>query len=304
MRYMGLDLNLLVVFQAILEQQSVSGAAAKLAVTQPAASNALQRLRRYFDDDLFMPAGARMIPTKLAIELAGPVQTLLADANTLITTSKPFDPMTADRTFVLSASDHVTDTLIGPALNRIFEQAPNIRIELAPLSEDQWAALAGGIVDLHILPREFSAPDQITVPLFRDRYAVLCDPSNTAVRDGMSQDELRTFRIVAALMTTVRRMRGGFAPQVSARLMDRASVITKHFAQIPSLIVGSDRIAVMPYQQVRLICESYPLVYREMAEGAPDLDMVLQIDKSREKDAGLRWLIGILTEQVEASVRD
>ncbi len=296
MRFMGFDLNLLVVFRALMEHRSVTETARNLHLTQPAVSNALGRLRQYFGDDLFVPAGNRMVPTELAERLSGPVRTLLADAGGLLTAAQPFAPESSDRTFVVSASDHVVDTVFAAAIESILGQAPGIRIDLLPLREDQWGALESGEIDLHVLPREFSAPDHPVFPLFMDDYVVLSDRANADVVDGMPLEELRRFPVTAALMGVPRKMRGGFSPQVSARLIDRASVTVRQFSQLPQLIEGSQRIAVVPRHLARNFCRRFDLNVTEIGGDTPALDMVAQVNRGRANDTGLRWLIGLLVQ--------
>ena len=296
MRFMGFDLNLLVVFRALMEHRSVTETARNLHLTQPAVSNALGRLRQYFGDDLFVPAGNRMVPTELAERLSGPVRTLLADAGGLLTAAQPFAPESSDRTFVVSASDHVVDTVFAAAIESILGQAPGIRIDLLPLREDQWGALESGEIDLHVLPREFSAPDHPVFPLFMDDYVVLSDRANADVVDGMPLEELRRFPVTAALMGVPRKMRGGFSPQVSARLIDRASVTVRQFSQLPQLIEGSERIAVVPRHLARNFCRRFDLKVTEIGGDTPALDMVAQVNRGRANDTGLRWLIGLLVQ--------
>ena len=302
MRFMGFDLNLLVVFRAMMEHRSVTETARNLHLTQPAVSNALGRLRQYFDDELFVSAGNRMVPTELAERLSGPVRALLADAGGLLTAAQPFAPESSDRTFVVSASDHVVDTVFAGAIEAILGRAPGIRIDLLPLREDQWGALESGEVDLHILPREFSAPDHPVYPLFMDDYVVLSDSSNAAAVDGMTQEELRGFQVVAALMGVPRKMRGGFSPQVSARLIDRACVTVRQFSQLPQLIEGSERIAVVPRLLAGNICRRFDLKVSEIGSETPRLDMVAQVNRRRANDSGLKWLVGHLV-QAASSLR-
>jgi len=296
MRFMGFDLNLLVVFKALMENRSVTETARHLNLTQPAVSNALGRLRQYFDDDLFVSSGNRMVPTELAERLSGPVRALLADAAGLLTTAKPFDPGNSDRTFIVSASDHVVDTVFANAIEGLLARAPGIRIDLLPLREDQWGALESGEIDLHVLPREFSAPDHPVFPLFEDSYVTLSDRNNLAVTDGMTIDDLRSFQIVGALMGMPRKMRGGFAPQVNARLIDRASVTVRQFSQLPHMIEGSQRIAVVPRRLARSICRRFDLKFSEIGGNTPRLDMVAQVNRGRINDTGLKWLVGHLIE--------
>src|SRR4051812_4555036 len=104
MRFERLDLNLLVAFDALIEDRSVSMAAKRLFLSQPALSGALNRLRDFFGDELLVPSGRQMIPTPKAEELRGPVREALMLIRSRITTPSTFDPATADRLFSLAAS--------------------------------------------------------------------------------------------------------------------------------------------------------------------------------------------------------
>lgn len=304
MRFMGLDLNLLVIFQAMMDNRSVTYTSRQLNLTQPAVSNALQRLRQYFKDDLFVMSGNRMLPTALAERLAAPTKALLTDAGALLTAARPFEPGTSDRTFVIGTSDHVTDTVIAGALNAVFAEAPTIRLDIVPLVEDQWSVLDTGEVDLHVLPYEFAPPDQPTFELYSDRYVVLCDRENHSVQAGMTPEELRSFRIIGALMGVPRKMRGGFAPQMTARLIDQASLTVKQFSQLPFMLEGSDRIAIVPRSQALMFCKRFKLAFCELGGEVPHLRMVAQVNRARESDAGLAWLIDKFVKAASAIQTD
>src|SRR5215831_9721072 len=107
MRFNGLDLNLLLAFQVLLEERNVTRAARRLNISQPAMSAALSRLREYFQDDILTVQGKQMHPTAQAESLAGPVRKFLADLDALLTRSAAFDPSTTQRTFRLVASDYI-----------------------------------------------------------------------------------------------------------------------------------------------------------------------------------------------------
>src|SRR4051812_31516925 len=119
MRFKGLDLNLLLALQVLLEERSVTRAARRLNVSQPAMSAALARLRDYFDDELLVAHGKRMHPTAHAERLAGPVAQLLGDIDGLLTANARFDPRETRRRFVIVASDYITTAVIGPLTQRL-----------------------------------------------------------------------------------------------------------------------------------------------------------------------------------------
>ncbi|WEK46309.1 MAG: LysR family transcriptional regulator [Candidatus Andeanibacterium colombiense] len=132
MRFKGLDLNLLAALSVLLEERSVSGAAARLHLSQPAISGALARLRGYFGDPLLVMQGKRMIPTAHAQALQPQLQAVLAQIDKLIAGAAQFDPPTAKRTFRISLSDYLITVLASGLVPRLRSEAPNILLDLAP----------------------------------------------------------------------------------------------------------------------------------------------------------------------------
>ena len=119
-----LDLNLLRVFQAIDAERHVTRAAARLGVTQSAASNALARLRLEFQDDLFQRTPAGMEPTALARELAGPVRAALDAVRAAVELNRPFEPATARDEFVVGVSDYAEFVLAPPLVAALRDGHP------------------------------------------------------------------------------------------------------------------------------------------------------------------------------------
>jgi glyoxylase-like metal-dependent hydrolase (beta-lactamase superfamily II) len=139
MRFKGLDLNLLVALDTLVETRSVSRSAERMNLSQPAMSSALGRLRDYFKDDILVSHGKRMHPTAYAESLLPQVREALRGIEALIGTSTQFDPATSPRTFRLIASDYITAALVVPLVARLSEVAPNVR------------RLSGGICNLYLI---------------------------------------------------------------------------------------------------------------------------------------------------------
>ncbi|HSI16835.1 MAG TPA: LysR family transcriptional regulator, partial [Sphingomonas sp.] len=106
MRFQGLDLNLLVALDVLIEERSVSRAAERLHLSQPAMSAALRRLRDYFNDPILAAHGKKMIPTPHALRLRGALRTLLTDVERMVSLSTQFDPATSQRRFRIGTSDY------------------------------------------------------------------------------------------------------------------------------------------------------------------------------------------------------
>src|SRR5690606_33597420 len=160
MRFNGLDLNLLIALQVLLEERNVTRAARRLNISQPAMSAALARLRAYFQDDILMAQGKQMVPTAQAQALAGPVRRMLGELDQLLTSTALFEPATSQRTFRLVASDYITASVIGPLLRQFARSAPLLRLEIMLPCDEAAQLVIEGQADLVITPEDFLDPDQ------------------------------------------------------------------------------------------------------------------------------------------------
>lgn len=133
MNLRSLDLNLLVVFDALMRERHVTRAARAIGLSQPAFSNALARLRERLGDELFIRAPDRMKPTPWALELSGPVSTALSEIENALDGAS-FDPATSKRTFTIATLDYATIVLFPPLLERVKKEAPGIVVRIIPPS--------------------------------------------------------------------------------------------------------------------------------------------------------------------------
>ncbi|MDB5959955.1 MAG: LysR family transcriptional regulator, partial [Massilia sp.] len=140
-----MDLNLLVVFQEVFEQRQISAAARRLNLSQSAVSNALARLRRTFDDELFVRTGAGMQPTPLAEHLAEPIAAALASVTLALNRPAAFDPATSERQFVIAMTDVAEIYFMPPLIERCRAVAPGIGLAtVRPSQADLKTAMEAG----------------------------------------------------------------------------------------------------------------------------------------------------------------
>src|SRR5919205_3190442 len=123
-----LDLNLLLVFEALMDERNVTRAAKRIGLSQPAMSNALTRLRRTFDDQLLVKTSAGMVPTPTAQSLIEPVHAALTHLRAALETKRAFDPKEASRTFHILANDYVEITLLIRLLKTLRACARGIKL--------------------------------------------------------------------------------------------------------------------------------------------------------------------------------
>jgi DNA-binding transcriptional LysR family regulator len=191
----SVDLNLLVVFDALFDERSVSRAAQRLAVTQPTVSGLLKRLRRTFSDQLFLRTSHGILPTPRAETLAGPVKELLANARSLV---KPeaFDPATAETTIKICGSDYNQYAVISPLVVAIRKIAPKIKVIVAPRPNANALAdlFSRGEMDLCISARDVILPDDLTSRLlYRDRYVCVARKKHPLKARRISLKQLCAF---------------------------------------------------------------------------------------------------------------
>lgn len=167
-----IDLNLLAVLQTLFLEGSVTRAARRLGVGQPAASHALTRLRALFDDPLFVRVGRQITPTPRADALREPLARLLAEVNRLVHQEPAFDPARTTRSFSLVCPD-----LLAPVVSRLTgrlgAQAPHARLEVMLPRPDDGRALEEGRVDLALLPMPEEGPGLVRRGLGAVRFAVV-----------------------------------------------------------------------------------------------------------------------------------
>ena len=141
MRFKGLDLNLLLALDVLLDEQSVSRAAERMNVSQPAMSAALMRIREYFADPILQQHGKRMIPTAHAIRMRPKLKELLRDLDVLISESSQFDPAKSERRFRIGTSDYLLAVLFPAVTQEIERIAPGVRIETIQPSDSMSSTL-------------------------------------------------------------------------------------------------------------------------------------------------------------------
>jgi DNA-binding transcriptional LysR family regulator len=245
MNLAGLDLNLLVALDALLEQRSVTRAAEQLGLSQPALSASLARLRRHFGDELLTRVGNEYRLTPLAGQIRERARAALTGVERVFAAQPDFDPATSEREFSLLASDYWV-AVHGPAVAVLLAaEAPGTRLRLAANTPQvvENAAEALARADLMLMPHGFIT-DLPHRDLYRDEWACLVSADNTAVGGTLTVEHLRALPWVlvydgpTASTPAVRQMRMlGIEP--------RAQIVTETFLTVPGLVAGSGRVALL-----------------------------------------------------------
>jgi LysR family nod box-dependent transcriptional activator len=301
MRFNGLDLNLLVALQVLLEERSVTRAARRLNISQPAMSAALNRLRDYFQDDILVAHGKVMHATPRAEALMAPVRKTLADLDQLLTSTTGFSPESSQRTFRIVASDYIAASVIGPLAQRLTQSAPELRLELMLPCEEAAQLVMSGQADLTITPEEFLDPDQPAELLCEEPQRVVGWSENPAFAGGcISAQDFARLGHVAVHVGSNR------VPSFADGMLDRLDrprridITCGCFTLVPWLLTGTQRVAVLHQRLARQAAARFPLVHVALPFEFPVMREMIQFHRARTDDAGLQWLRTQLKLQAQA----
>ena len=291
----NVDLNLLVALDALLAERSVSRAAVRLHLSQPAASALLARLRELFGDPLLLRSARGMLPTQRALELLGPVRQVLDEIDAIVQPRAAFDASSAEHTFTLSASDYVEYTLLPTLVDYLEHKAPGVRLEVRPLDLQTVAKqMESGDVDLCITGLQ-NAPAGLHVrPLYRERMVSVVRLKHPGVGARLT---LGTFCSLEHIQVSVRG--SGFSTRIDAGLAAlgrkrRARLAVPHFLLVPEIVARSDMISALPERLARGYAKKLRIF-------EPPLDIegftVGEIWHERnQRDPAQQWLRDVLLE--------
>ncbi|WP_080269489.1 LysR family transcriptional regulator [Pseudomonas syringae] len=294
----ALDLNLLKALDALLDERSVTRAADRLSLTQPAVSGMLNRLRESFDDALFVRAQRGIVPTLRAEQLATPVKQLLADIESMLR-PQAFNPLTACMTVKVASTDYALRAVVVPFLNALRKQAPNVRVSIQPVDGQELVAqLDRGDIDLVLITPENMTPGLHAVPLFDEDYVCAMRTDHPdAVQGRLSLD-----RFCALDHVLVSPAGGGFHGVTDDALerlgrTRRVTVSVTSFLVVPEMLLASDLMAVVPR---RLAAGNAGLALLEPPVEIPGFRKTLAWHERTHRDEGHRWVRSLMVSTVQA----
>jgi DNA-binding transcriptional LysR family regulator len=294
MNLAAVDLNLLVAFEALMEERHVTRAAERIGLAQPSMSSALRRLRALFADELFLRVGAGMQPTEKALALAGPIGEALRQIRAALAPDQSFDPSTARRRITIAATDY-GDLVLVPELMRLLRlEAPGIDLAVRPLT-DATAALAKlerAELDALIGGHLPDSPRCVRHRLFEERFVCIRDATRANGSRQLSLDDYAT--LPHALFSAAG---GDGLPSVIDALLARhalkrrVAVTLAHVVAVPFAVAGTDLVATMAERIARRFTD-----VADIAVVTPPFDMpAFAIDlihtRRAAEDPALRWFL-------------
>lgn len=295
MNFRQLDLNLLRVLAAIHRTGSVTAAGKALALSQPATSNALARLRDYFQDDLFVRSPGGLQPTRLCERLAPEVQTQLQMLETAVTVRDDFDPARSDMRWRLSLSDLGEMMFLPPLAAALRQQAPQARLtNISVAADDVPAALESREIDFAIgilQPHHRGVRADL---LFREHYVAMTSPrwrpaSGKAGRTLSARQLAESSLVVAAPTATFH----GSVEQMLVRMKlgERVVIRARHFGALPELALNTDLLTIVPQMYAANVGQRLDMRVWELPRAAaPSYDVRLVWHASTAKDPAHQWI--------------
>lgn len=293
MRFKQLDLNLLVALDHLLALQSVSLAADRMNMSQSAMSNALTRLRTYFDDPLLVQVGRRMELTPRAESMQMAVRDILVRVEATIQAAPVFDPTSSTRTFNILLSDYTMSVLMPQVLSLAQAEGASVRFNLMAQTDQPYLLLDQGEADLLIAPSRFVSPDHPSELVYADRYVCVVWREGRYGAGPLTEDMFRDAG--HAVMVPPNDAHSMESEALAAHGIDRrVEVRTFSFSVLPNLIVGTDRIATVHGHIAREVANHLPLSIHPLPIDIGTLDQTMQWHGYRDTDPGLIWLRDLL----------
>ena len=295
MRFKKLDLNLLVALDHMLNLQSVSAAADKMFMSQSAMSNALTRLRHYFDDPLLVQVGKRMELTPRAEAMKPAIRDILVRVEATIDTQPEFDPTIATRTFNVLVSDYTLRVLMPYVVAEMDRQGAQVKLNLLSQSDTPFLMVERGDADLLITPDQFISEHHPSTLLYEDRYVVLACGKGPYADIEMTLDIYQSAPH-AVMIPPSKEAKPAEWKILVDRGIDREVEMTMFsFSALPHLLANTRRIATVHEQLANIAMQTTSLAKYDLPFEAPPFRQFMQWHTYRDQDPGIVWLRDVFT---------
>jgi len=289
-----IDLNLLIAFAVLFREQSVSLAADKLHLGQPAVSGSLARLREMFDDPLFIRSGHRMQPTARATELHTELMPLLEQLQSTLFQQAEFNPAHAKATVTIGMTDWVEMWLMPRLVPALREHAPGVRLNVVgsdPFTDAQ--RLEGGDLDMAISVANQSARWMERELLTSMEFVTLWHPEQLQLEAPLSAE---VYAAQQHVLVSYREAASSHIDTLLAKqgLKREISYTTPHFSALPGLLSHMPTLATVPQG----LCENWQQIWGLQSSPVPlemaPFEVALLWHQRHNSDAALMWVRGFI----------
>jgi DNA-binding transcriptional LysR family regulator len=293
----GVDLNLLVALDALLEERSVTQAAARVGVTQSAMSNTLARLRRVLGDELLVRVGRAWTLTLRAEGLREPLARALATVADEVLRPAPFDPATSRRAFRIATANAAAAILLAPLLADLTRTAPNITTQIVPIGQPGNALLTGPDIDLMLVPDYYGVSHPNRHLLTMGWCCVVAD-DHPVQGDAFTPETFEAYPHVLyehdGIATTAH------SALRAAELGAWAPVVVDDFVLIPFLLRGSSLVALLQDAFAEKLTTEMGLRALRPPIALPEVRIHMYWNARSTREPGHVWFRNLLVATAEA----
>ncbi len=296
MNIKDVDLNLLAVFSAIYKDENISRAAERLGLSQPATSNALNRLRKLLDDPLFIRTGRGVLPTARAHALAEPIEKALDLIQTSINEKPAFNYADSTRSFELAMSDYSEFLILSKLIEWAGEAAPKLRFNIWPIDgADIPDAFSRGKIDLAIGNIPFLQDNYRRQRLFEEDFVAIVRRGHPLAKDAITEEEFVSY---PHIVFSPRSSRGAQIDQLlkEQNLTRLVALQIPNYLSMPPLVAKSNYIAPIPFRIAQAFRDSFPIKIVKLPVSFKPVTISQFWHEQTHNDAGLRWLRSLLFE--------
>jgi DNA-binding transcriptional LysR family regulator len=287
----AVDLNLVRVLAALLDEQHLTRAGQRLGLTQPATSHALARLRRLFGDPLFVRTARGLAPTARARELAEPVRDAMRALDRCFRAEEPFVAASAAHRFSIATADYGSFVLVPRLLERVGRDAPNVDLWLRPLDAAFAEQLARGDADVVVAPtRSDDLPVAIrSRALYREHFACLVRTGHPLLKKGI---DLAAWTAMRHVLIAPRGTPGGVVDETLAQLgkRRRVALAVPHFLLAPHVVAGSDLIVTVGARVAEAFAAILPVRVVAPPVKLPGFEMRMYWHERQHRVPAQQWL--------------
>ena len=301
LHFKGLDLNLLVILDALLEEQSVTKAAERVHVSQPAVSAALAKLRRHTGDALLEEVGRNFRLTPRAQAMIKPVKEILIQIESTIYTGSEFDPAQTDRTFIIAMSSYSAEVLMPGLIEEVTTSYPDISCVVEEISTESLARLKAGSIDCCITfqqtkllnPSE-SIEELSHTHAFSDEWVLVAAAGNDLVKESLSYDDFCALPYIETRL-------GWNLYSFVERTLDHLNYRPRMNMAVPSFelaitsVMNSDCVAVVPALMIDDHLRPLLKVFQPPFE-IPTIGEFLVWHSRNDGDSGHTWFRELILE--------
>lgn len=308
------DLNLLVVFEAVMRERHVGRAAQRMNLSPSAVSHGLGRLRTLLGDPLFIKTPRGVTPTERALSLEAPIAEVLAGVRRVVETSAPFDPLRSTRAFTIGAADASAAVFLPPLVTLLRRQAPRLDIRIRSLMpqpgstspelawRDAFLELDARAMDIAVLPVG-AAPARFAMrTLFQEGFVIAAHSKHP----WLAKPTLAGFMAADHLLVSQTGDAQGFVDVALAErgLQRRVALTAPNFMLALALLAQSDLLAAVPQSLFKLHGARFRLGCAKPPLKLPRFNINAVAPTPALQDAGVSWLIALLAEACDATSGD